>query len=260
MKPLIACLLLVSLAAYGQVFRIGDPGLPRNKQQGKLATSGGGGGGSPPTSPLISEHFEAAGYDEMNWNENLGTPLGTIDEDYTSAPLAGSQSLRIVKSTADQTYIAKSIPAGMGTDRWAHIICRFTTLPTEDTPFLQFWESSFASHCSAVSILSVANGSKLRVYQGAVTGTTTDSVLIDTTYHIWFLYNDGTGANGFGYVGFSTDGTRPTSGNNKYAEITTGTSSADPGEFEISLEGYGGTAAVVIVDTVWVDDEEIGNQ
>lgn len=56
--------------------------------------------------------------------------------------------------------------------------------------------------------------------------STVGTMSSNTTYHVWTRYKKGTGANAIASVGFSTDGTRPTSGNN-YAELTAGAYTVD---------------------------------
>jgi hypothetical protein len=77
-----------------------------------------------------------------------------------------------------------------------------------------------------------------------------------TTYHVWVHYVKGSGSNAQSSVGFSTDGTRPTSGN-KFTSYSNGTETADADNVRFMEEG--GSNARAIIDKVRVDDATIGD-
>ena len=96
----------------------------------------------------------------------------------------------------------------------------------------------------------------LRVNVGANSLSTVSTISASTTNHVWIHYVAGSGANAVGSVAFSTDGTKPTSGNN-YTEITTGTSTLSANNIRLTSAAANG--GVFIMDHVLVDDASIGN-
>jgi hypothetical protein len=79
---------------------------------------------------------------------------------------------------------------------------------------------------------------------------------INTTYHIWVKYVKGSGANAVIESGFSTDGTRPTSGS-AFVTQTVGTATADTDR--IMFGQSSSNTVSTYIDKVRVDDAVIGD-
>jgi hypothetical protein len=204
-----------------------------------IAAAGGG------ATYLVDQDFEGAGYDNgETWTE---AGSGTKDEDYTGTVLDGSQSLRIAQSsqnaTTQTTFTAND-------EVWVYALFRPVSIPASTQTILEVKNNT----TSLVQLRHPGDG-HLRV-QGSTTATTVGLVSAGTTYHIWLRYVKGTGANAIASIGFSTDGTRPTSGNN-FAQFTTGDATLQADVLVIG--GPGITTQEHIWDKVRVDDVVIGD-
>lgn len=197
---------------------------------------------------LIKQDFEGAGYDNSEtWTESGS---GTVNEDYTTspAPLVGSESLSLSGTTVNPNTYA-SFSGG------ATIEAYFQWNRSSTTSKRVF--SLRNSSGTAVATVVMETGGALTARCGSSGGTTTVSTTSTaTTYHVWLRYVKGTGANGFASVGFSTDGVRPTSGNN-YAEHTSGNATTDAARVMCGSDIN--TNAGDIYDKVRVDDMTIGD-
>lgn len=219
-------------------------GAGRAKANGVAITSGVAG----PTY-LVQQDFEGAGYDNgETWTE---AGSGTADEDYATAPapLDGSQSLRIsVSSQGKNTFVA--LPADQGTIE-VYLKAHFVSLPAAGKVFCRLRNSANAT----VASLEIAASSRITI-RGGTAATTTDSVTTGTTYHFWLRYVKGTGANAVVTGAFSTDGTRPLSGN-KFIQLTNGTVTTDANNLMIGPENNSTWEA--IFDKIRADDDTIGD-
>lgn len=223
---------------------VGGVALANVKSIGGVDNTSGGG-----ATYLINQNFEGAGYDNSEtWTEASGTP----NEDYTSTVLAGSQSLLLDSTGAVNQRVDSPAFAAM-TDGWAYMLFHPVTLPAAgNNSFFQLRSST-----TLLGQVQINSSGALRVNSGAVSSSyTTSTMSAANTYHIWVHYIDGTGANGFLSVGFSTDGTKPTAGN-AYQELTTGTHTADCDNIRVLSDAT--MARQIILDRILVDDASIGN-
>jgi hypothetical protein len=204
-------------------------------------------GGSPPAvagrTYLLNESFDTVtGYDNT-WTE---TGTATINEDYNLTILEGTQSLFIDATT--QTTNVNSGTFTATSPIHCYFLFRPTTIPasTAGTVF------RLRNSTTALATLQITSTGKLRVLAvGGTTQDTTDAVSAGNTYHVFFTYTLGTGADAVATVGFSTDGTKPSSGT-KYKESTNGTSTSSCDNVTF---GYTSTNTFgFIVDKLRVDD------
>lgn len=205
---------------------------------------------TPAPTYLINQNFEGAGYDNgETWTES---GAGTRDEDYTGVVLSGSQSFRMVTSGANlSTYTSFSANSTV----YGYFLFR----PVSNTGAYRLCSirDNAGGSGNAVCYIIVNADGTVGVRAGSAgTVNTVGTVSNGTTYHVWLTYTKGTGANGFGSVAFSTDGIKPTSGNN-YAEHTNGNATADGEKIMIGTDTAHTFEAVV--DRVLVDDEPIGD-
>jgi hypothetical protein len=201
-------------------------------------------GGGPPTY-LREQGFEGAGYDNgETWTESGAT----INEDYTGVVLDGSQTLRIAwASTAPNTKTSFTSVDEV----WVYFLLRPITIENAN----RIIASITGSGTRVLELKVVASTAALRVQWGS-TATTVGTLSAATTYHVWVHYKKGTGANSIIDVGFSTDGTRPTSGNN-FAQSTSNSSTIQVNELILGE----GTSYIqeYLYDKVRVDDVQIGD-
>ncbi len=177
------------------------------------AAAGGGGGGGL-TSPTLDERFDATGYDLTSWSEVLGA--GTINEDYTTspAPLEGAQSLHMTQGGFDATYIARSITANA--NQLFYFMMRPVSISGDDE-LLTIWSGGGSTKEGQIIFLS--DGTlRVDLLDGSPVATV-DAMSVGTTYHVYVSY---AGAGKTMTIGFSTDGTRPTTGNKFATETVAG--------------------------------------
>lgn len=153
--------------------------------------------------------------------EGTGTPSGWTDADapdwdYTTTPLQGSQSLHMTLS--DVTY--KDFTGANSLDCYA--LLRIATMPASTQTVFGTRSSNGAT---AICVMRLANDGSVYCYANGAAGTAAvTKMTTGTTYHVWIHWENG----GTCSVGFSTDGIRPTTGNN-YCTQTGGTT--NPGRF-----------------------------
>lgn len=159
---------------------------------------------------IINEDCEGTGT-PTPWTTVTGVP----NWDYSTVALAGSQSVYMALNgaacrarTSDQTVI---------TDAWLYFLVRFTngTNPSAVTTFAGFSASGVAA---ITDTLQLTTTRQLRA--GAATGSVA-TMSLDTTYHVWYHYVQGTGADSLEEAYFSSDGVRPASGSNNWSGSTT---------------------------------------
>ncbi len=195
-------------------------------------TFGGGdtlvGGGSPVSSSyLINQTFEGTGYDNSeSWTE---TGTGTIDEDYTTEVLDGTQSLYI--SGADYNSPTTTSPSWTAVSP-TYLFFMFQ-LNSGNLVNADFFEILNGTTLIARLMAGDFSGADFRIYpyHGDTIGSAFDAV-VGTTYYIWVEYEKGTGANGHLHIRISTTSTKPGS---YTMAITTGTSTLDADNIKFRL-------------------------
>ncbi len=204
-----------------------------------------------PAPYLIRQGFECptGGYDHGPeiWTES-GT--GTIDQQYTATVLAGTQSLSILQSANIAGDLSPTFTAQ--DEVWVYLLLRPVSIEAGIIRTLVgIRNSSGSTFCG----LQIDTDGSLRVAMNVVADTV-GTVSAGTTYHIWFHYKKGTGADAIADVGFSTNGIRPTSGNN-FAQTTTGNPTSQA--VAIMLGPNASATQQYIFDNVRVDDVQIGD-
>jgi hypothetical protein len=210
-----------------------------------IAGAGGGGSGCPTC--LVSQDFEGAGYDNgETWTES-GT--ATIDEDYTGVVLAGSQSLRIVYVS---NLGAASTSFSANDDIWIYCLIRPIAIHSATRNLIEVLNNT-----TTLGLARITSGGAI-VASATATATTVATMSTGTTYHLWVHYVKGSGANSVLSVAFSTDGVRPTSGDN-FAGVATGPAVLQADKIALGSVASTVTAAEYIYDKVRVDDAQIGD-
>lgn len=156
---------------------------------------------NPCSGYLICQGYEGTGYDNgETWTEG-GI---NIDEDYTTSPIVGSQSLRISTST-QAGYAFSSFTAN--DNAYAFFRFRAAALPGATTNMSTIRDSSG----TVLATVALRTDGKLQVTPAGGSAQTTGSAIATATdLYIWFEYEKGTGSNAVARCGFSTDGTKPT--------------------------------------------------
>lgn len=197
------------------------------------------------------ETFEATGYDAGNTWTEVGT--GTCDEDYNGANvLVGSQSLNIATSgTSISSYLSYTLAQD---DQY--FFFRVKKNSGTSNPLI------FAVLSSTGTSLGTITHSAGGVLTATATGGTGDPTVATfgagTEIFVWVHFTTGSGANATMRVWASTNGTKPSSSGDNYAESTNGTSTAQGGRARF---GYTASAtADYTFDSLKIDDVALGNQ
>lgn len=209
----------------------------------------------PPVSPyLLEQDFEGTGYDNaQTWSEQGSA---TLNEDYTSTVLVGSQSMLIdlTSNIGDIASPVITMPPGGGDIWYVYFQLRVLAFPS----------SGFRVATVTNSFdLSINASSNLVIRPQVGTGVATVGQLeAGVTYHVWMQGSgdDVETANaGTARVGFSTTGIRPNSGDN-YAIDTDAAANGPYSAVQLILGSRQiGANYSVIIDKVRVGNELIGD-
>lgn len=216
MKTLIA-LILSTVCAGAQVAAIVAPGkserslniIPRYHNH--------------PQTPLLYEDFEAnPGFDLFGWGISLIG--GTVDPDYTSVVLQGSQSFFYAPPGDDSTFASNSFPA-VG-HLWMSFKLRVTANTSgTDSDVIRLEEPNGTCH---LRVTLNNDGGTLKVWATCSdSSATTFGLANNTDYNLWVEYWNDNGGNSFASVGFSQGGTQPYSGDN-FVSVTSTVMSGSP--------------------------------
>ncbi len=178
---------------------------------------------APGITYLVQENFEGAGLPSGWTATNV-----THDYDYTTTPPQGLESYRQNRSASSPTLLSPTFTASSPVE--AYFLYRPMT--AFGTTQRVFFILNGTSECVRVSI-NTSGGFQVRA-GGGTEVSTTDTMTINTTYHVWVRYVKGTGTDAFASVAFSTTGTRPTSGN-AYRESTNGTATLDADRVRLGI-------------------------
>lgn len=159
---------------------------------GSVSTAGGGG----VTYDLVDESAEGTGT-PSGW-----TDAGSPNWDYTTTILQGTHSLLCGGgSSSYKTFASQSTAYG-------YCLLRIpTSLPGSVTTYCGFR----ASDASTRAVVRVNASGQVTIFaDGSDSPACVATMSANTTYHVWWQFT----ASGTCSVAFSTDGTRPTSGDN----------------------------------------------
>jgi hypothetical protein len=225
--------LLVPRKSIGQAFSINDSAFAGNAT---LAPSGGG------ASYLYQQDFES-GTEPTGWTHG-----GTVNYNYTAAPLVGSKSLSIsAAGWADYTF------GSSYSELYCYFVCYFTAYNTALVN--QAWQVNGANTQFSMKLDSTGHAFVMVPDGSHQSAATVTALPLSTLVHVWTHFKVGSGTNAIGSVGWSTDGTMPTSGN-QYAQYTTGTSTTNFNTLD--MEDLGASVAV-IYDKIRIAQSSIGS-
>src|SRR5258706_2448938 len=193
--------------------------------------------GDPP-SYLLGEGFEGAGFENTGW-----TKIGSPDEDYTTTPLDGLQSLHCL--AGQQISRAFSFSDSF----YFYCKMRFISLPTFQG--LMFWRNALGSTMAEFYFNN--DFGNMELIHGSVIVLSSNLFTIDTTYDVWIEWTRGTGADGTMKLFVATDGIKPA---NPQVSIANGNGGAID-RFVLGPENP--ARGDVIFDLILVDDVPIGD-
>lgn len=190
----------------------------------------GGGGGQV---FLVSEDFEGTGT-PGGW-----TTSGTVDFDYTTSPISGSQSW-YGATTSDYAYTTYTAAGEV----WVRVRFRPDSLAA-NYDLLTLRDSSGSTIVARINIRTTGG---FRVYQGAAFAATASGlVTAGQNCYLWLRYVPGTATDGISELYFSTDATRPAS---PTASVANGDATALPARVRL----FGGPS---VFDSLRVSETEI---
>ena len=180
-----------------------------------------GSAGAASTTYINSENFEGTGR-PTNWTD-VGTP--DYDASTSGLSLEASQCLKCFGYTnaalTGAKYSGFSYTAGATLE--CYFLLRIARLLSSTGTRNIFLFSTTGSTRGTITLRMTGGNHNLRAQaSGGSTADCVTTVAADTTYHVWVTYKAGSGANAITTVAFSTDGVRPTNGNN-FASSSDGT-------------------------------------
>lgn len=181
---------------------------------------------------LICQNFEGTGYD----NSEAWTESGTVDEDYTTTILRGSQSCQITTTG----YISPTDRFTGQSTLYMHWLYRKASNPGSEARLF-----TITSSMGYVAQGHLQTDGTIKLNVGNGTDVYTSELSNDTTYHIWVAYTAGTIGNGSVSLYAGTGLTRPAS------PLATANNAAAVGDAEIFRIYTGGVTATV--DQILVD-------
>lgn len=194
---------------------------------------------------MFCQNFEGTGYD----NSETWTEGGTVDEDYTTTVLRGSQSCSI----ADSSNIRHDT-GGTYTEIYAFARYRFAdATPTSSTYIYKNLDGA-----ADFGGLKLSTTGQLSCYHGTKSNVSASSLSADTTYYIWIHFKASTGA-GDGIMSATVSTTRNIG--EATAALGCNTTNGDDADTNIDTVYFGSSAAGgagVIVDQVLVNTTAIG--
>jgi hypothetical protein len=176
---------------------------------------------------------------------------GAVDEDYTTTVLRGSQSLYLLGADSASARALKSITAS-GTV-YGHFMLRVgDSTPSEHAIFYYMRDSN----PTTIFQITARTDGRIRVYHGSVYLTSTNAELSDnTTYHLWYQFVKGTGADGVYKVWIGAS--HVFSSAELIIDGSNGDGNADV--VDLTFSEYNGILSGMIIDQVIISTESIGD-
>ncbi len=198
------------------------------------------------TSYLIKQDFEGTGFDNSETWVKVGSQQ---DEDYADNPLVGSQSFySLNNTTATNETLSPIYTVTASQNHYGYCQIKILAFPTSSN-----YRILNISNVLDVAINSTSN---LVVRPAVGTGVATVGKLeTNTVYHVWFT---GTFSTDTATVGFSTDGVRPTAGDNFATDTDVSASMIGTSRLILGSRQIGANYAVVF-DKVRINDSLIGD-
>ncbi len=181
---------------------------------------------------------------------NLWTVVGTVDTDYSAAPLEGTYSFDFATSSS---YLYKAVTAADA--QYAYFKVKINALPASGAKVI----FSFNTAGGLAGKVAIYSSGTVYVYNGSISAATTGTVTAGETYYFWTGYTIETpdeALNGTAYVAISQDpATKPNSGN-YYKAVTAGNSATQINRIAVGTADA--SSATVTIDHIRVSATDIG--
>jgi len=185
----------------------------------------------------FKEDFEGTGFENANWIKH-----GAPNEDYAALPLHGAQSLHCV----GMQYIERTFRPG--NKFYTYFLVRWQAWGDDDD--MVYWDDVGYSPAALLS-LDPVDGT-LTISHGSNTAVSQSRVALNTTYHMWLEWTEGSGSDGTMKLFVSTDSNKPS---RPIAALSDGNGQAP----ERMYLGPISPGQDVIYDTILVADTPIGS-
>jgi len=201
------------------------------------------------TTYLVNQNFEGTGYDNgETWTESVQegeTSTRYVNEDYTTAPLAGSQSLEMRSDSYQVASVVTSLATASSSVSLSFKMNKTTGNPTDQVYFIEFLDASdnILSYCK----ISVNSYWQIQQTGGSVEYGST-AISQDTVTYVWVDHTASSGTDGVTSLYFGTSPTKP---GTAHLSCTNGTATADVAKLKFQIA----RATIMIIDSV-----EIVNQ
>lgn len=181
---------------------------------------------------IICQNFEGTGYDNSEaWTEN-----GTVNEDYTTTILRGSQSCQITTTG----YISPTNRFTGQSTLYMHWLYRKASNPGSEATLFTISDSG-----GYVVFGKLQTDGTIKLTVGNGTAAYTSELSNDTTYHIWVAYTAGSAGNGSVSLYAGTGLTRPAS---PLATANNAAAVGDAVQIRIYTGGVTATVDQILVD------------
>lgn len=206
--------------------------------------------GSAPVTYLVSQDFETNNIPD-GWTAQAGTPVYTYN--ITPAPLQGTNSLFLDGQAASTSLDSPNFGDQSRVDIYFEL--SLTNFAGAARECLRFLINGAQPGSTEVTIDQTGD---IRFLHGTTTISTTDLILTNGHIRIWLTYIQGTGADGYGSLAWSTNNaTKPTSGG-KFAENSACNGTAQIDQIRLTTQ-FSTSGFPAIYDKVRVNNVEIGS-
>ena len=208
-------------------------------------------GGGECAGTVVCQNFETptTGYDNgETWEAHNAAYVSSADPIYSSSPLRGNQSLRIVAGESAPIG-GRRISFDAMSECYVAFRMRIDSNSTDNVNILEFHDAD-GNRIANVAWVS----GLMRIYgdHGAQAGSSTTNLSTATMYYVWAEYIKGTGSNGVLRIYGSTSRTKP---GTPLVNITAGTATADCSRVVVG----GGKSIDIIFDQIMIRDEAMGD-
>lgn len=197
---------------------------------------------------IVNESF-ASGSLPSGWNAGSTGDFGYAT---SPAPLEGSYSLRV--DSTDTFGGLYDRGSEFAAEQWGHFLLSVDSLPAASETFFWLYDGSLAVNPLKLALIS--DGTIVVADSNAAHNATTASgISAATTYHVWWRYKPGSGANGEKEVWINTANNRAGTASGFHAVDTAG--AITTGVRYFNFNGADASTLNFIVDTVqWADTDE----
>ena len=228
----------------------------------------------------LNQNFEGAGFDNSEtWLAYEGD-TGAADPDYTTGPLKGSQSLRMLDDDTEGTYVVTKWAADAGVNTvYGYCRIKILNLPNAGSGPRSSGECELIQHYDIQGALAApdsvtahemiwidSDGYLLAeiawLNPGNPIATASTPLSINTLYHLWWYINRTTDSDGNGWIKVATTGVIPGTNLLEWSGAADGNDPAWPARYTLNGVGvttYNDANYEFLVDDFRLESTAIGS-